>query len=192
MQHLKEIHSDAYYSLYAHMKRDFPQGELAPFFAIKRNLNRKIYTAYYLTDSRDIGYAIVTAPPGLKYALLNYFAVYPEYRSQGYGGAFMDIIRERYRDRALVLEAEDPTAQKNAERRCAATRRIAFYERAGFRTLPTARAKIFGTDMSIMMCGADNGTANETSRDGAREIMHSLYLPALGSKEWLRFVDVVD
>ena len=26
----------------------------------------------------------------------------------------------------------------------------------------------------------------------AREILHVLYLPALGSKQWLRFVDVRD
>ena len=51
--------------------------------------------------------------------------------------------------------------------------------------IPTARAKIFGVDMVIMASGQDEKLS-------AREIMHSLYLPALGSKQWLRFVDVKD
>jgi len=51
------------------MKRDFPKGEIAPFFVIKRNLEKKIYDGYYLSGAADLGYALITAPAGLKYAL---------------------------------------------------------------------------------------------------------------------------
>jgi len=182
---LREIHQDEYYSLYSKMKQDFPSGELAPFFTIKRNLERKIYNGYYLSDNLDLGYAIITAPQGLKYALLNYFAIYPEYRSKGYGSEFLKILINHYHERILVLEAEDPQAQKNSINREIAKHRINFYERAGFRVAPTAKAKIFGVNMLIMTNGHEENFS-------ARKAMHALYLPAFDSEHWLRFIDVRD
>ena len=39
---LREIHAGCYDALYACMKRDFPAGELPPFFVIKRNFEKNI------------------------------------------------------------------------------------------------------------------------------------------------------
>jgi ribosomal protein S18 acetylase RimI-like enzyme len=167
------------------MKRDFQTGGLAPFSSIKRNLDKNIYDGFYLTDGgADVGYALITAPDSLKYALINYFAVLPEYRSKGCGSEFLRIIVSRYSGRVLVLEAEDPSAAESAELRSEAERRIKFYERAGFRVIPTKRAKIFGVDMLIM------ANSREENLD-AREIMHALYLPAFESELWLKHIDVI-
>jgi GNAT superfamily N-acetyltransferase len=166
------------------MKRDFPANELAPFFAVKRNLNKNIYEGYYLTDNIDMGYAVITAPSHLKYALINYFGIFPEYRSHGYGSEFLKILISYYSDRTLVLEADAPSAAKTTALRNEAERRVKFYERAGFRVIPTAKAKIFGVDMVIM-------ANNQDEKLNAREIIHALYLPSL-AKQWLRFIDVVD
>ena len=179
-----EIQKDEYKELYSHMKRDFPANELPPFFAVKRNFDKTIYDGFYLTENDlDIGYAVITAPENLQYALINYFAILPEYRSKGYGSEFLRIILNHYSDRTLVLEADNPSVTKNAERRTEAERRVKFYERAGFYVIPTKKAKIFGVDMLIMANSQDENL-------NAREIMRALYLPAFDSKLWLRFIDV--
>lgn len=182
------IRENEYESLYKHMKRDFPSNELAPFFAIKRNFDKKIYDVFFLTESAggiDIGYAIITAPENEKFALINYFAVFPDFRSKGYGNEFLKILCGIYPDRIFFVEVENPLALKKDKLYAEALRRIKFYERAGFRILPTAKAKIFGVDMAIM--------ANTNGEVGSvRKIMHSLYISSLGSKQWLRFIDVRD
>jgi len=166
------------------MRRDFYTGGLAPFSSIKRNLDKNIYNGFYMAeDALDIGYALITAPENLRYALINYFAILPEYRSKGFGSEFLRIIISRYSERILVLEAEDPSAAENAELRREAERRVQFYERAGFRVIPTERAEIFGIDMLIMASVQDKNL-------NAREIMHALYLPAFESDFWLKNIDV--
>ena len=181
----RNINKEEYKNLYSHMKRDFPYNELQPFFSVKRNFDKNIYEGFYFTENVDMGYAIITAPENLKYALINYFAVLPEFREKGYGSEFLKIIFNRYFDRILVLEADDPSAAKTPTAREEAIRRVKFYERAGFHAIPTARAKIFGVDMVIMASGQDENLS-------AKEIIHSLYLPALGAKLWLRFIDLID
>ena len=184
MIQIRKIRMDEYKKLYSHMKRDFPANELPPFFVVKRNFDKNVYNGFYLTDeTSDIGYAVITAPENLKYALINYFAILPEYRSKGYGSEFLKIIIGYYPDRILVLEADDPAPMKNPVRQNEAVRRVKFYERAGFHVIPIEKAKIFGVDMLIMASVKDE-------KINAREIMHSLYLPAFDSKLWLKFIDV--
>ena len=170
------------------MKRDFPANELPPFFVVKRNFDKNIYDGFFLTENNlDIGYAVITAPVNLKYALINYFAVFPEYRSKGHGSEFLKILLKRYSDHIFVLEADDPMAAKTEILQNEAVRRVKFYERAGFTVIPTKKAKIFGVNMLIMA-----SVRNEKEKPNAREIMHSLYLPTFGSKQWLRFIDIID
>jgi GNAT superfamily N-acetyltransferase len=198
MLHTRTINNNEYDTLYTQMQRDFPEGEIAPSFVIKRNLENGKYKGFYFVNTTtdqhndtaanypttDIGYAILSAPEGIPYVLINYFAIFPEYRSKGYGSKVLAIIRTQYPDRHFVIEADDPSAAEGEERRNQALRRIRFYERAGFRVIPTQKANIFGVDMLIMTTAADDGLS-------AREIMHGLYSPTLDA-EWLRNIDVVD
>ena len=60
MNQIREINKDEYKTLYENMRRDFYASGLAPFSAIKRNLDRNTYDGFYLTDGvSDIGYAIM-------------------------------------------------------------------------------------------------------------------------------------
>ena len=185
MKSTRAIGPGEYRALYRHMQRDFPPGELPPYFAVRSSLKKGVYDAFFLThEGEDAGYAVLTAPPGLSFALLNYFAVFPAMRAQGHGTAFLQMVIQRAGTRTLLLEAEAPWAAKTDEERALRTRRIEFYQRAGFHVVPTARARLFGVDMEIMITG---GTVPHV-----RKTMHNLYLPAFGSKRWLRFIDVVD
>ena len=186
---LRTINANEYKALYTHMKRDFKTGGLAPYFAIKRNLEAKIYDGFYIQGDgehmeTDIGYAIITAPAGMRLALINYFAILPEYRCRGYGGEFLHILPDRYPGRRFVLETEDLRYIKDAARQNVAARRVKFYERAGFVILPTARAKIFGADMLIMATGGD--------KLSAKAAINALYEPALNKVLRLSAIDVED
>jgi ribosomal protein S18 acetylase RimI-like enzyme len=109
----------------------------------------------------------------------------PEYRAKGYGSEFLKILLDRYSDRVLVIESDDPSAAKNPEKHNEAVRRVKFYERVGFHIMPTKKAKIFGVEYLIMASGNDENLS-------AKEILHSLYLSAFKSKIWLNFIDVED
>ena len=64
------------------------------------------------------------------FVYVEHFAVQPELRGQGIGAALMAELRKRVGDVPLVLEAEPPQDSAIAQRR------IAFYERLGFRLNP--------------------------------------------------------
>lgn len=174
------------------MKRDFPPGELPPFFAIKNSLKKKTSRGFFLTDESSAcdnplnenikGYAIIAAPENIKSALLLFFAILPEHRLKGCGGEFLKLINKLYP--VLTLEADDPTSAKASEQSEIMLKRVRFYEHAGFRILPTTRAKIFGVDMLIM-------TNAPYDVESARELMRSLYLDYLSSEKLLRFIDVM-
>ncbi len=182
----RPVEAAEYRALYDHMKRDFPRDERPPYFAVHRSLALGVYSALFFTkDGRDVGYAIATAPDGFGYALLNFFAMLPDARGQGCGSQALGILMERFKDRAMVLEVESPDGARDEAERGTRERRIRFYERAGFRTIPTARARLFGVDMRIMM-------NTEQPVPSVRQVLHALYLPAFKSARWLRFIDIED
>ena len=185
----KVIPANDYEELYRQMQLDFPKpGELAPYHAIKQNLDSGRYEAFYLCDDTNdiiVGYMVVTIPEGSRLVFGNYFAIYPELRSKGYGTAFLNSIINKYHDSTFIIEVSDPVAEDDLELRGIAVKRISFYERAGFTIAPTIKAKIFGADMLIM-------ATNKYEGFSAREAMLSLYMPPTPSEFWLKNIDVVN
>jgi len=160
--------------LHSYMKRDFPFLERWPYFMAKRFYKNKIFNGLFLAENSDIGYAVISALEDSGYALINYFAILPEYRSKGYGSEFLKLLINHYPNHALVLEVENPSVAKNARLRDIAEKRIIFYKNAEFHVVPGIKLKLFGTDMLIM-------TNAEIEHFDARKIMHSLYQPMLKS-----------
>lgn len=60
----------------------------------------------------ECGYAILFTRSLYQYVLLAFIAVYPPFRGQGAGGAFLDLIRARYAEKQGILlevtEHDDP------------------------------------------------------------------------------------
>ena len=186
MLRLRDVGKGEYRALYAYMKRDFPGNERPPYFAVKGNLRRQVYTAMFLEQSGEtVGYAVVTAPAAASFALVSYLAIAPKFRSRGLGSELLTLLIRRFAGRILALEVESPAAAESADIRALRERRIAFYRRAGFRIVPTVRAVIFGVAMEIMV-------NTEENVGSVREMMRGLYRPSLPSEHWLRFIDVVD
>ena len=80
-------------------------------------------------------------------ALLDYFAIAPERRNDGYGSRSLALLLERFRGKKYIFEIEmqDPSADNAADRK----RRKAFYLRNGLKETGLF-AKVYGTDFEML------------------------------------------
>ena len=145
-----------------HLVFDFPKFELKPLKGMHNLMDRGSYDPLLVLDGEcPVGYALVWLSPDRKGALLEYFGVLRGLRNRGIGGAILDLLAERYGQ--IFGEAEAPSSEdpeENALRR----RRIAFYERSGFRVLDYDCA-LFGVHFNCIYRGAETD-------DRAVEVMH--------------------
>ena len=129
----------------------FPREELKPLRAMLTLLDRGCYHPLSLTeDGKQLGYALLwTAEEG--HALLEYLGVMRGLRNGGLGAKMLDLLGERYPN--LFGEAEapvDPDPAVNDLRR----RRLAFYERNGFRIL-SYECALFGVHFNCLYRGGE-------------------------------------
>lgn len=131
---------------------DFPHAELKPLRAMLRLMDMGRYDPLLVVDGdRPVGYALVWLSEQREGALLEYFGVLRKLRNAGLGTRILTLLMERYGQ--LFGEAEKPNAEdpvENGLRR----RRIAFYERNGFRVLDYECA-LFGVHFNCLYCGPE-------------------------------------
>jgi len=132
------------------LSRDFPPSELKSLSAIVEMYRRGRYDVLgaYLGDCL-VGYALLYRPQEGRLALLDYFAVEPEYRHQGIGSQCLEHLRRYYTGYldVLMVECERP---KTAPDETEARRRIRFYTQAGA-VLTSVRIWLFGVEYSILV-----------------------------------------
>ncbi|MCD8161679.1 MAG: GNAT family N-acetyltransferase [Clostridiales bacterium] len=120
--------------IYRRMEADFPPAELKKPAHLQRLFREGLSEGWLLlADGREVGYAILLRPAGVPYTLLDYLAM--EERGAGYGSACLALLKERYPGGILAeVEAlEEGLPPETARLR---QRRIAFYQRSGFRPCP--------------------------------------------------------
>ena len=148
---LTRLSKDALASLYqTRLQIDFPPSELKPLRAMYTLMDLGQYEPLLATQQGyETGYAMIWLPPSRDGALLEYFSVLPQLRSRGLGGQILNGLTARYGQ--LFGEAEAPTSGDEATdslRR----RRVAFYQRNGFRLLDYQCA-LFGVLFSCLYRG---------------------------------------
>lgn len=124
--------------IYQRVTRDFPDNEHPPYGAMWSRTKRGVSEGFlFQADGIDCAYVFTVTEPEQNVVLLYLLAVYEEYRGSGIGGRFMKALGEQFAQTAgILIEVEKPElAQSDAERRTR-TRRIAFYERAGYAIVP--------------------------------------------------------
>ncbi|MCD7885131.1 MAG: GNAT family N-acetyltransferase [Lachnospiraceae bacterium] len=85
----------------------FPEQERKPFSLIERKAAMgEMEMLLIREEKKRIGFAIVAY--GERLVLLDYFAISPRWRGQGYGSAALELIQGLYSDRPLFLEIEKP------------------------------------------------------------------------------------
>ena len=134
------------------MTVDFPKSELKPLAAMLRLMDMGCYEPLLVTENgKPVGYALVWLPEDRSGALLEYFGVLWGLRSAGLGTKILGLLVERYGQ--IFGEAEAPCSDDPAENDLR-RRRIAFYERNGFRVLDYECA-LFGVRFHCLYRGPE-------------------------------------
>lgn len=131
---------------------DFPKAELKPVRSMLRLMDLGRYDPLLvLEDGEAVGYAMVWLPADGRGGLLEYFGVLRGKRNGGLGTQILALLAERYGQ--IFGEAEAPDSddpEENDLRR----RRIAFYQRNGFRVLDYECA-LFGVHFNCLYRGPE-------------------------------------
>ena len=133
--------------LYALNDEAFPKEERIPSDKMLGLLRELDCDAWAFYDGEFVGFAILLSDDTLKMAYLSYFTIDGAYRSRGYGAAALQKLAQIYDGYQIVLDME--RMDENSGNYDQRLRRLAFYERNGFR-----RAKVgfqyFKMDLEIM------------------------------------------
>lgn len=157
---------------------DFPPSERKPLSAMLRLLDRGKYEPLLITqEDRPVGYALMWLLPDAQGALLEYFATLPAVRNQGLGSRILALLAQRYSH--LIAESEEPDGPEDALK----YRRLAFYQRNGFRLLDY-RCALFGVPFRCLYRGPEPG-------DRAVEALHrGLYASYFSPAHMERYIQL--
>ena len=156
------------------LENDFPADEVKPLASIEMMYLRGIYLfCGFFEDDRPIGYACMMTPKEGKFTLLDYFAIDPALRGQGYGTKLLAMIRKEIlpAGNSLMIEAEDPDYAESADDLATRAARIRFYEHAGMR-LSDVRGYVFGVRYRIFTGGTKCSDA--ALAEGMRTAYHTM------------------
>lgn len=135
-----------WWRIYRLYRQAFPRDERKPFSIIRKMCKegRTIVWLARTTDGRFAGMASTIESPDI--TLLDYFAIAPKLRIQGYGSVFLQRLLLCYEDKGLFVEIEaadrdDSTGEK--------ARRKAFYLRNGLQEMHVV-ADLFGMRMELL------------------------------------------
>lgn len=133
--------------LYALNDEAFPKEERIPSDRMLGLLEELGCDAWAFYDGEFVGFAILLSDDALQMAYLSYFTIDGACRSRGYGAEALQKLAQVYDGYQIALDMERmDTCADNYDQRL---RRLAFYERNGFR-----RAKVgfqyFKMDLEIM------------------------------------------
>lgn len=119
---LIKINDTEFDLIYKELEKNFIREERRDYCDARATLSDKRYAVYHISNNGDrVGF--ITLWELSDFIFVEHFVIYEQYRSLGYGGLALSLLKNEFEK--IVLEAEPPInyIQK---------RRIAFYERNGF------------------------------------------------------------
>lgn len=167
---LKQLSYDTIKDLYhTSIQNDFPEAEVKPWYAIDTFYRRGNYVGYGLYESGSLcAYAFLYAVDGSTTPMIDYFAVTGAIRGKGYGSVMINMLAEKFAERGIIIEVENPKYAEDEERLTEMTRRIAFYERNEFRMTPV-ETNVFTVEYNVMV------TPKSIGDDDARDKIEAVY-----------------
>lgn len=155
------------------MTADFPRSELKPLEAMLRLMDMGCYDPLLAVEEGEpVGYAMVWLAPNRRGALLEYLGVLRGKRNGGLGTRILALLFDRCGQLFGEAEAPDSTDPgENGLRR----RRIAFYERSGFRVLDYQCA-LFGVRFHCLYRGPE--TDDRAVEALHRSVYENYFTPA--------------
>lgn len=166
-------------TVFSKMKDDFPANERAPFRFIRKNIEKKIFEGFLLTDGhKDLAYSINISSTDGDYQLINYLAVLSGCRGQGIGTALLWELKKLYSGKkAIIVEVEPPDDDMKKSR-------VRFYERAGFVMLENVEYTLFGVKMCVMFWSDHLSAAD--MRESIADIIQNIYRRTVPKLLWGR------
>ena len=160
--HLKTLNADELTALYrTELVNAFPPSELKPLKSMLNLMEQDRYEALGLYDEEGLhGYALTWLEPGIPFALLDYFGTLEGQRGTGLGTRMLDMLSEHYQDYRGVFGEAEGAFSKNPEEKSLQERRLAFYERNGFR-YGGYDCALFGVHYLTLIRGDGDVTAEE-------------------------------
>lgn len=153
---IKELSNDAISSTFqSSMQKDFPVEELKPLEFIMKLKERDLYLCYGLYEETTLcGYAFLCKSKEKKCLLLDYLAIFDQYRSSGFGSLFLNKLKENCSDYdGIILEVESTSLDLPNNILETRMRRISFYERNGvFKTIYSAIVREVLFDIMYLPC----------------------------------------
>ncbi len=148
---LNRIHETELRALYeTRLREDFPPDELRPLSNMLDLMAQGLYRCYRAVEGgRPLGYALCMVDRGA--ALLDYFAVEPDLRSQGVGGRFLRELKDLdFGADFLLIEAESLAGAADDAQTRERTRRLDFYHRCGCLSTGVF-SHLFGVEFEILV-----------------------------------------
>ena len=159
---------------HTYIKRDFPRSERRPLSSIESLCQTGRYDTWGVYEEDELlAYAFVWRTEEGHCALLDYLAVCPESRGQGRGAQVLALLKRKYGPECpLLVEAEAPAECLSPEEDRQRRRRLAFYQREGFRLL-NYQVLIFGVRYAMMIWPASCALEPETLQTAHRGLYKS-------------------
>ena len=170
----------------AEMRDAFPPAELKPLASIEklRALGRYEPLGMFDGEGTLLAYCLMWTDPEGSYPLIDYLGVPAALRNRGLGGRALALVKEHFSAAGGILadveaeEAGDP-AERDLRRR-----RLGFYARCGFVTLPYDSA-LFGVHYKVLLL--PNGPADPAR---ALEDHQTLYRRQFRTGAFRRYVQL--
>lgn len=109
------------------LSKYFPPDELKPLDSILNMISRNCYEALIIKcNDKTIGLSFMTLVPNTDFVLLDYLAIYHEYRNKSFGSKTLSALKEYYKDKYIFIESEDPEYISDTT---TALSRVGFYRR---------------------------------------------------------------
>lgn len=150
----------------------FPSDERRDFALLKTLTTERNFTFFILKDETQSNIGILSLWHFETFDYIEHFAISPALRGGGFGASVLEKLT-RETSNPIVLEVELPTTDL-------ARRRIAFYERCGFRLLPFdyVQPPYDLTKSSLpmhVMASSDAFSNEETFRSMVRHLHSAVY-----------------
>ena len=128
---IQKLETEHWEKLYkTHMIKDFPKNELCALERFLKYTDKRVVYSF-VEDGIEKAYLITSRND--KIDLIQYFAVYEEYRQKGIGTKFLQEYRKMVgNNKTILLEIEDPKMANEEDEYIKRIRRKNFYEKIGF------------------------------------------------------------
>lgn len=178
---LREVSIDRFKEkIYSGYKKIFPEVERKSYRDLKNGNERGIVKLIEIIENdKSVGFMILNTLKGNKHIGLDYFAIWPENRSKGYGTKAIKLVKEKYKEyNGLFIEIEKLGCGKDEEENKTRERRAKFYQEIGFQKL-NFDLFLFGMEYSIYVLPFKDKLEED---EEIRKDMFEIYIANLGEK----------